>query len=173
MKLTKSDREAFVRAVIDDVPTVDYQEQAETLVRSVALSTFPEDLRPMVTKYPDYFESQYVYLPGQLQNRYFKINRSCASGFFKEKFPEIWEQLSALAKQIEEQNEQVRTLRHQLSGVIESCSTLKQAKERLPEFEKYLPKERNGVTVANLPAISNLVTDLTAAGWPKDREVAP
>lgn len=169
MKLTKSDREAFVRAVIDDVPTVDYQEQAETLVRSVALSTFPEDLRPMVTKYPDYFEDHYVWLPGQLQNRYFKIDKSCAYELFKGKFPEIWKQLSALAKQLEEQNERVRTLRQQLSGVIESCSTLKQAKERLPEFEKYLPQERNGVAVANLPAISNLVTDLMAAGWPKSK----
>lgn len=169
MKLTKSDREAFVRAVINDVPTVDYQEQAEKLVRSMALSTFPEDLRPMVTKYPDYFENHYVHLPGQLQNRYFKINKFYSHKSFQEKFPEIWEQLETLAEQLKEQGDRVATLRQQLSGVIESCSTLKQAKERLPEFEKYLPQERNGVAVANLPAISNLVTDLKAVGWPKDQ----
>ena len=29
MKLTKSDREAFVRAVLDDVPQVDYREQMQ------------------------------------------------------------------------------------------------------------------------------------------------
>lgn len=34
-----------------------------------------------------------------------------------------------------------------------------------------LPADRDGGNTANLPAVANLVTDLMAAGWPKDRVV--
>lgn len=87
MRLTKSDKEAFVRAVMDDVPMVDYDEHRHSAL---------------------------------LCQRVF----------------------------------------------AETCSTLKTAKERLPEFEKYLPTERGTTGTINLP-VANTVADLINAGWPK------
>jgi hypothetical protein len=52
-----------------------------------------------------------------------------------------------------------------LAGVVEACSTLKQLKERLPEFTKYYPTEE--APTANLPALANVVADLSKLGWPK------
>jgi hypothetical protein len=52
-----------------------------------------------------------------------------------------------------------------LKGVIESCSSLKQLNERLPEFKKYFPTEEK--PVANLPALANVVAELSKLGWPK------
>lgn len=60
-------------------------------------------------------------------------------------------------------------LESKLNAIIGGCTTLKQAMERLPEFVKYLPQERGGKVISTLPAIANVVADLTAAGWPKDK----
>lgn len=46
-----------------------------------------------------------------------------------------------------------------------ACKTLKQARERLPEFEKYPPKDVEK-SPTMLPALANLVADLTKVGWP-------
>lgn len=39
MKLTKTMREAFVRAVMQDVPSVDYEEKARSIINSKAAAT--------------------------------------------------------------------------------------------------------------------------------------
>ena len=58
-------------------------------------------------------------------------------------------------------------LRKQLTAVIASCTTLKQAKKALPEFVKYLPEEPGSAIDRTLPVVGNLVADLSKAGWPK------
>lgn len=55
----------------------------------------------------------------------------------------------------------------QVQAAINSCNTLKQLKDRLPEFGKYFPTE--APTSKNLPAIANMVADLSKLGWPKDK----
>ena len=44
MRLIKSDKEAFVRSVLDDVPQIDYQAQVNKLVNDWAISKLPEQL---------------------------------------------------------------------------------------------------------------------------------
>lgn len=61
-------------------------------------------------------------------------------------------------------------LKAKLTAAIAACFTLKQAKERLPEFVKYLPTDRDSTGTSNLPAVANLVADLVQLGWPKDKE---
>jgi hypothetical protein len=39
---------------------------------------------------------------------------------------------------------------------------------RLPEFEKYFPAEDAPIS-KNLPALANMVADLTKLGWPKGK----
>lgn len=166
MKLTKSDREAFVAAVMDDVPKVDYDAQAEKLATALLLERLPEtikqaygdpNLRPCIVH-------SYISLPSGLQNFYgpapFPV------GFYDN------EALTALGEKAIEQSRADSKLRENLASVIASCSTLKQAKERLPEFEKYLPAERDASGLSNLPAVSNVVAQLTKAGWPKGQERA-
>ncbi len=51
-----------------------------------------------------------------------------------------------------------------LKAAIMACSSVKQLNERLPEFKNYYPSAEKPVTT--LPALANVVADLTKLGWP-------
>jgi hypothetical protein len=167
MRLTRSDKDAFVRAVMDDVPQIDYNDMAAGIARDGIRASLPPDVATTLLNYPDYFADFAVALPDGLRNIFVKAAVNHEHSVIKVHMCGLWNELEALAKKNREQNAARNGLRSKVSGAIEGCSTLKQALERLPEFEKYLPKERDGTGVSNLPAIANVVSDLMAAGWPK------
>lgn len=70
-----------------------------------------------------------------------------------------------------DEHNMLNNLRKQLTAVIASCTTLKQAKEALPEFIKYLPKEPGSAIDRTLPVVGNLVADLVKAGWPAKKKI--
>lgn len=160
MRLTISDRSAFVRAVMDDVPKVDYEELYRKKLQQWCIDNLPDDLRPLYAKYPDHFYTnsrmcvryQYVTTVG-------RKDPNTDKGFVAE--------MRKLVADWEQQDEAREKLEAKLQAAINGCSTLKQARERMPEFEKYLPKERDGKINRSMPAIANIVADLAAAGWPK------
>lgn len=166
MKLTKSDREAFVAAVMDDVPQIDYDELAEKRATEIITAAYPAPVKAIYDdkKLREYINTQYVGLPGCLQNFYGPKN------FGAELYEN--EELNALSEKKRAQDAAYQALRLDVTAVINSCPTLKVAKERLPEFEKYLPADRDGSGLANLPAVANVVAGLTKAGWPKGQERA-
>lgn len=157
MKLTYYDRQAFVRAVMNDVPKITKEDVLPKLQAELLKAMSPE-ARKLYRKSPKALRSDYDhylttarefvrYVVGDAQN--------------------VREILQPYKDAVDARDE----IENRLQATIKSCSTLKQAKERLPEFEKYLPTERGTTDVTGLPAISNLVADLTKLGWPKD-EVA-
>jgi hypothetical protein len=73
--------------------------------------------------------------------------------------------LLPLAEQRAEAKKARRELENKLHAVVAGCNTRKQLVEALPEFEKYAPQEPT--KLAGLPAVSGVVADLVAAGWPK------
>ena len=72
---------------------------------------------------------------------------------------------AAVMKPYVEAKDQRRDVYNKLKGIIDGCTTLKQLKTLLPEFEKDLPTEE--APTKNLPAVANVVADLTKLGWPK------
>ena len=52
-----------------------------------------------------------------------------------------------------------------LSAIVNGCTTLAQLKKLLPEFISYFPTEAE--PTKNLPAVANMVADLSKLGWPK------
>ena len=166
MRLTRSDKDAFVRAVMDDVPQIDYDEIAAGIAREAIRASLPKTVADAVSKHSECFDTMIVSLPYGIRNIHV---RATSGGGFDElkRLPRGWDELEAFAKDKKTQDARLSALESKVRSVIEACSTLKQALERLPEFEKYLPKERDGTGVSNLPAIANVVSDLTAAGWPK------
>jgi len=162
MKLNKTHREAFVRAVMADVPTVDYDQ----LIRDVALKAAVDQLPPDVRKVwdnPDlraYVNTRYIYAVG------FKGVAIPAQGGDEFEFTEAAKaELKDLDAKQSAQETHLDELEAKLRAAIYSCSTRKQLAELLPEMEKYLPPE--GSATRNLPAVANLVSDLMQAGWPK------
>ena len=171
MRLTKTDKDAFVQAVMDDVPKVDYDEQVRSLMNKWGFEALPADLQPMVKKYPEYFDSHYIYTPANCTGVQVMAPPDWAYGGFKGKEPEKYAQLVEIGQKAKEQEIAHNALRSKVRGLIESCSTLKSARERLLEFEKYLPADRDGHGTTNLP-VANTLADLVNAGWPKGEGVA-
>ena len=171
MRLTKIDKDAFVRAVMDDVPQVDYDEQVRSLMNQWGFEALPAELQTMAKKYPKYFDSRYIYTPANCTGVQVVAPPDWAYRGFKEKEPEKYAQLVEIGQKAKEQTLARDALRSKVRGLIESCSTLKSARERLPEFEKYLPADRGGHGTTNLP-VANTLADLVNAGWPKGEGVA-
>lgn len=167
MKLTKADREAFVAAVMDDVPVIDYDTPAEKRAQELYAAACPAPIQAIYAdkKLRRFLDTAYRWLPGSLNNCYV-LNLSDERAVDLANDPE----LLALDAKKTTQSQTIARLRGDVTGVINSCTTLKQAKERLPEFERYLPADRDGSGLSNLPAIANVVAGLTKAGWPKGQE---
>jgi hypothetical protein len=169
MRLTSTHRDAFVRAVLADVPSVDYDEQMRAIMLEESILALPPAVQKMARDNT---------LKGYLCMDYFYSNSSgipCASIYGHCRDFQLsataGQKLGELAKLKQEQREKLKALEEKLKGVINACSTRKVAVERLPEFEKYLPSDL-GAKTSSVPALANLVTDLVAAGWPKDKKVA-
>lgn len=166
MKLTNSDREAFIKAVLDDVPQTNYDEEARRKVQAFAVSRLPAELQAVYKQHSAYFETVWFHTPGCL-NSVYAVGHT--SWDIKEVDKALWQELQELSNQKRAQLVTQTELHQQLKAAIYSCSTLKKAKEMLPEFVKYLPEDRNGVVDRSMPIVSNLLTTLTNAGWPKDQ----
>lgn len=56
-----------------------------------------------------------------------------------------------------------------VENAIKGCRTRAQVLKMFPEFEKYLPSEAftPASASAQLPALANVIADLTKLGWPK------
>ena len=169
MKLTKHDRAAFVASVMNDVPTIDYREEAVALVMKRAVDALPPKVK---AKWSD------ATLRGFLRCEQYRSVSSRWSSRWSIRTPDTEYTLTAedvaklkeLGDASSAQDARDAQLRADLTSAIAGCSTLKQAIERLPEFAKYLPPDRDATGVTSLPAISNVVAALVKAGWPKDQE---
>ena len=166
MKLSKFDKAAFVQAVLDDVPYVDYSEQAQKLAMNHLISLLPENVRTAYHVNPEWIKTNCIRLPNYLQGFY-----GPALGYTSyDSFPdELKEQLHTLSDAAEEQSNTLKALEDKVTGLINSVPTLKAALKNFPEFAKYLPADRDAAGTANLPA-ANVIADLTNAGWPKDKK---
>lgn len=173
MRLTTSDREAFVRAAMDDVPEVDYGEKIRKLVMDHLHKTVPQELQEVIVKYPEWFEARRINTPDGVPDFNTKLTcRYVSVGELLKDAPGTLEKVRELAREAKTQSAKRTELRRSLSGAIAGVNTLKQALEILPEFAKYLPQERDGKVIRSMPVIANLVADLTAAGWPKGKQNA-
>ena len=162
MRLTNSDRDAFVQSALDDVPTVDYVEQIRKAAVEYALSSMTDAVRDTYKTNPDWINTEFLHINGAGG-----VKVPCKSGCRWSMEKEIDEHTKDLYKLYKTQTDTLCDLELKLRGVIGGCSTLKQALETLPEFAKYLPQDRDGKIIRSMPAIANLVSDMMEAGWPK------
>jgi hypothetical protein len=169
MRLTKYDKEIFVKAVMRDIPSIDFSAQAHALVLADIEARMPEELKALKDdpRIEPYLHYECVWL------RNFDNVCAIAPRNFcvrEETTPELYAALKELNERLVEQSTARAHIHNKLFAVINSCSTLKQAQERLPEFLDYLPQDRESMGTSDLPAITGLVIDLTAMGWPKGKD---
>lgn len=167
MKLTKYDRQAFVKAVMADIPKEDYREQARALILEDSIQALPKKLQDAARDpaCKDYLETGSCYRQAFANS--FTVYDRRWNGRYTPSATAL-KKLTELETLHKAQEKKLDDVEVKLTASIEACSTLKVAKERLPEFEKYLPEDRTPEKGAYLPAVANLVADLATLGWPKD-----
>lgn len=166
MKLTNTIRDAFVRAAMQDVPSVDYTEQ----IREIAFKDLVDQLPPKVRAVWDDEK-----LRGYVKTRYSVYGNVSVTYPWDEDFYRNTRPLTAKAakrvadlKTSDDAQSTVRKdLEKKLHATAYGCTTRKQLAELLPEFEKYLPADDVKAKAVMLPAVANIVSDFVKAGWPK------
>lgn len=168
MKLTNYMRDAFVRAVMNDVPAGhNFEYEAQELVIENVKANTPAEITAAFKKHPEFFDTMtYVDMPMRFSNFCTGLPMTSALLRPRDHDSELWIKLQELARQKHEQDGERVVLERKVRAAIYACSTRKQALERMPEFEKYLPADEAAAT-KNVPAIANVVADLVKAGWPK------
>lgn len=167
MRLTNLHRQAFVKAALQDVPQIDYDEQIHKLIVEDAINQLPVAIQRV---------AQDNQLKGWLKTvNYYPVVGLGIALFSQDRWnhnytpsKKVQVELQSLLQKRKEQRETLRQLEEKLHGVAKSVTTRKALAELLPEFEKYLPTEQAPVS-KSVPAISNMVGDFIRAGWPKDQ----
>jgi hypothetical protein len=155
MKFTQLIRESIVKAVMADVPFVDYMEKARSLVNKQAIvfrkkAGIPEGINERLCHKHVLILGSYTYVYGATGDEAQSIKDLPA--------------IEALAALHTEQGTKHLALQSLITSAMASVKTLNQAVEAFPEFEKYYPKEN--ISVRSLPALTNVVSDFVKAGWP-------
>lgn len=155
-RITKWDKEAIVRAIMADVPKPDKVKRKAELQAAIVKAMSPE-ARKLYKVSPHalrtYHLGDLIYSDGNWDSRNIIVG-DVTQG-----------QVDELTQKYKAEDEAYNDARRALKGAIESCTTYKQLMTRLPEFEKYYPKP--DAKTANLPALANVVADLSKLGWPK------
>ena len=156
MKLNTYTKAAIVRAIMADVPKPDKTKRYESVQAAIVKAMSPE-CRKVYNKTPKALATQYLG-----DTTYDGCNwhtREVVKGDAPENA------IKDILKPYEQEDEAHYAAYKQLESAIKGCNTLNALKKAFPEFEKYLPTEAQ--PTKNLPALANVVADLSTLGWPK------
>jgi len=153
MKLTKLHKETIVRAIMQDTPPIDKVKRAEAIIAEVVRAMSPEVRKLYKTK-PDALRRRSVAYTNQYSNW-----QDVVVGDVTE------EQIKAITEPYKKQEQERSDMHRKLTAAFEGINTLKQALTTFPELKKYYPTEAE--PTKNLPALANVMADLSKLGWPK------
>lgn len=156
MKLTKYQKESIVRAILQDVPKPDFSKRRETAQAAIVKLMSPA-CRKVYRETPKALAT--VYTGDRLNDGYGYEGRYIIAGDVGEK------QVGVVLAPFEAEDDKRAEASRNLRGAIMACTTLAALKKALPEFSKYYPTEAQ--SSSNLPALANVVADLSKLGWPK------
>jgi Nucleotide modification associated domain 5 len=154
-RITKWDKQAIVKAIMADVPMPDKKKRKQELQTTVVKAMSPE-ARKLYKNCPEALRTQCI---GELIYDGTWSSRDIIVGDVQDKT------VKEFIAKYEAEDQKVSDARWALKNAIEACTTIKQLNDRLPEFKKYFPTVEK--PTANLPALANVVADLSKLGWPK------
>ena len=171
-RLNESIRSAFVNAVLADTPKVDYAAQRQKVIQDHLFDAAPP---AMLRIYKDHDLRRFLRLDHVSYDTAAGNRMSWGLGKFwlvpdcdytyRIEDKAVLKQLHEIDALESAQVDQRNKLEVKLKATIQAFNTVKQARDALPEFVKYLPDEADP-KCKTLPAITDLVTDLVKAGWP-------
>ena len=153
MKLTKYTKQSIVRAIIHDLPPIDKEARA-TAIKDAIVKTMSSEVRKLLKTNPTALRTANVEYANP--DRWYQ--EVVVGDVTKE-------QISAIIAPYEKQEAERREADAKLTRAFAGINTLKQAMATFPEFKEYYPTEAE--PTKNLPALSNVMADLSKLGWPK------
>ena len=153
MKVTKYEKEAIIRAIMQDVPrTPDGVLKAE--IQEALVNAMSAPIRKLYKTHPKALRTESI----SSWDSGIGYRVDCIAGD-----ADVQEVMKPfIAKKKERDDAQIK-----LSAIVNGCTTLAQLKKLLPEFISYFPTETE--PTKNLPAVANMVADLSKLGWPKGK----
>jgi hypothetical protein len=185
MRLTKNLKDAFILAVMGDVPKIDYVEKIKQTLEKAAIRYLPKEVGELLKKESTRGYVTVLHLniysifttPHGILRSKFSIGSILVHGkdvpgaSASDRHPFITKHVfEELRKFVEEGNLQLAK-RNQLEGklrsITDSVTTCKSLAEALPELRKYLPQDTEYSPVnRTLPVvIHTMAQDLQEAGW--------
>ena len=156
MNLNKYTKQAIVRSIMADMPPIDKVARAEAIKAAVLKAMSPEVRKLLKTK-PHALRKASV--PFTDPTRTWSFDEMIVGDVTKEQIKEI-------VAPYEKQEEERKQAERKLEAAFEGIRTLQSALKTFPEFKKYYPTEAQ--PTKNLPALANVVADLSKLGWPKN-----
>ena len=154
MKLTKLHKESIIRAIMQDTPPIDKEARALAVTDAIVKAMSPEVRKLYKTK-PKALRTQSV----PYTNAYRHWGNDIVVGDVTD------EQIKAILAPYKQQEDERDGMNRKLTHAFAGINTLKQALTTFPEFKKYYPTEAE--PTKNLPALANVMADLSKLGWPK------
>jgi hypothetical protein len=154
MKLNKLTKQAIVRAIIQDLPPIDTEARALAIKEAIIKAMNPE-VRKLYKIQPKALRTATV----AYTNPYRSWGNDTIVGDVTD------EQIRQIVEPYDKQVQERDAMHRKLTMTFEGISTLKQALTTFPEFKKYMPTEAE--PTKNLPALANVMADLSKLGWPK------
>ena len=148
MKLTKQLKSAIVNAIMADTPVPDY-EQFKRSVQDAMFDAMSPDVQRLYAVKPDALRETWQYFYGLRCS----VTVICGDA-----------DVQAVLKPILAEEEQRENAKQKLVDALGGINTVKQFITAFPEFTKYAPVEHK--TVKYLPALTDVVANLSKLGWP-------
>ncbi len=193
MNLDKGYKARIVRAIMADIPVIDYSAQAQALLQAKAIERMPAEVRAIYDN-PDlrgWLQARMVFFEGHLHacsmfwQRTSNVAHYGGHSVYAERthnnigeedrklVAEVKAQMDKLARAAEAQWRVRCSMEDKLFSMLASIRTLRQAKTLLePELHKYLPEElpkSRKPAQASTALVPYVVAGLREMGWPKDQ----
>jgi hypothetical protein len=167
MRLTNYIRDAFIEAAMQDVPKKsDNKEELRKIASDDIVSRLPKSIQKIWKDNGEERAFLIVRHASYAGIGYAHPAISEYSGGERNLSEEVKKKMKAAEELRNAEEKILKDLRNKLKGAAYACTTTKQLRELLPEFDKYLPEEQ-AQTARSLPVVANIVADFAKAGWPK------
>lgn len=159
MKLSKYIKEQVFKSILNDMPrTIDYKEQAQSLVWKDSVNQLPKALKSAIEQDAD-VRSYLKIVSRRIADCGCMYLRS-----YDHYIPtkETEKEVSRIHVLHEEQESKLREIRNNLWALIDSCNTTTQFTKNYPEFADYIPNPDQ--PARNLPSV-DLIVEMSRIGW--------
>ncbi len=154
MRLNTYTKKAIVSSIMNDVPKLDEAALKDSIQTALVAAMTPDVQRIYKTK-PDVLRRERIF-----------SNEVGVSFNYDTIVADLkGADVRRVLKPFKDAHEERQRIVRQVTSAIEGCTTLNQLTTLLPEFKKYYPTEE--APTKNLPALANMVADLSKLGWPK------